>query len=156
MTLLRRRLILLPLILIAGVAPAAALAGGVPPRPAAGKWTWFGGGFTVNSAGTELSNLYAYPGDASGGPCGKSLVHFVGSLPITAESGGGVTEWGASSARMPVKQGHKNLIGSVDIAFDASGFVGSNDGDIYWGTKAQMDTIDGVRCSGVFVPKHTG
>jgi hypothetical protein len=126
--------------------PALALATVLPARPAAGKWTNYGGGgFTVNSARTSISHLILKPGSTTG--CGKGKISVAGTQKLTTVSRGGVTNWmvgttslratelisGVGAIKVKVHQDGHVRTGKLAMLFAVAGEVRDNDGALTFG-----------------------
>lgn len=126
--------------------PALAIATVLPARPAAGKWTVYGGGeFTVNSARTSVSRLILKPGSATG--CGKGKISVAGTQKLTTVSRGGVTNWmvgttsasatelisGVGGIRVKVHQDGRVRTGKLALLFAIAGEVRDNEGALMFG-----------------------
>jgi hypothetical protein len=126
--------------------PALALAIVLPARPAAGKWTIYGGGgFTVNPARTSVSNVTLKPGSTSG--CGTAKISVAGTQKLTTVSRGGVTNWmvgttslratellsGVGAIKVKVHQGGHVKTGKLALLFAVGGYARDNEGALEFG-----------------------
>jgi hypothetical protein len=135
--------------------PALAFATVLPARPAAGKWTIYGGGgFTVSPGRTSISNLTLKPSATSG--CGKSIISVSGRQKLSTITQGGVTNWvvgkrpgtvtnlisGVGALKVKVHQGGHVMTGGLSLLFAVGGDSRDNDGSLKFGA-----------CSLTFSPK---
>ena len=138
---MRLRLVGVLLVLAAFAPPALAIV--LPARPAAGRWTVYGGGgFKVSSDRKTISGLFfKRPACLGGVASSGASISVLGTQKLSLTSRGGYTNWiigrstpktsrGVTPINIQVRQQGKVSTATLDLIFGVGGVARDNSGDL--------------------------